>query len=565
MATVGSEPPASPRKAKFAASAPSAAASASGSQSPPWVVRAWIERGLVPQDANVVSREDLAALHSSSWFVRRNRKSPHTASATPCCEGEGWLARRNRSTIAPRLKRGASAGGSLSRTSRGSFLEEWAKQKLPRTPSFRRGTAERQCGPLSAGPAKAADGTGDCCRCSGREAGGEGVSPCTSCDDLPRLPFHPKPRCNTDDGEEAEEKEDHGEPCSSSCAGVAAGSNVGRGASGSGGGAAGGGGGGGSSKNGGSGGSGGNAMNIGGGSGSSGGSIGGSSGGGESSHRPLVTLALYDLCTCCNSCAHALGVGVYHSGIVLGGLEYTYDNVYEPHPSGSGVVAHAPYYTDRERQKELPLRCTLPLGRSLYTTSQSHKLLRSLGSQWQAHAYDLVEQNCHHWCIEASAALGVTPLPRWVTRSGDLMRFCSGIPSQPIEASGGRGGRGGSKPPAGAGKAIAGSARGGAAAVGGRGGGSDGGGGGGSFGGRRRVAARISSKEQRPTTTCMERLCDAHRRDSCGGEDDEDDEEEDDETSDRKPLLPRAQLGSTRAGVPGFEGIRSGLAPSIQI
>ena len=46
--------------------------------------------------------------------------------------------------------------------------------------------------------------------------------------------------------------------------------------------------------------------------------------------RPSVSLALYDLCTCCNGVAHRLGVGVYHSGIVVEGLEYTYASSHAP-------------------------------------------------------------------------------------------------------------------------------------------------------------------------------------------------------------------------------------------
>ena len=146
--------------------------------------------------------------------------------------------------------------------------------------------------------------------------------------------------------------------------------------------------------------------------------------------KPLVQLTLYDLCTCCNGAAHAAGIGVYHSGIVIEGLEYTYDNVLEGGPTCSGVVAHAPYYEDEEQQQRMPLRAILSLGHSRISASASHSLLRSLGALWLAVSYDLVEQNCHHWCVEASSALGVQPLPRWVTRASEFMRFCSGMASQ---------------------------------------------------------------------------------------------------------------------------------------
>ena len=79
----GDHQQASPRR-KVKVASPSADAAASGTHSPmpavpaePWVVRAWIERGLVPQDLvsekSVLSRDDLAELHSLRLFERACR------------------------------------------------------------------------------------------------------------------------------------------------------------------------------------------------------------------------------------------------------------------------------------------------------------------------------------------------------------------------------------------------------------------------------------------------------------------------------------------------------------
>jgi len=154
--------------------------------------------------------------------------------------------------------------------------------------------------------------------------------------------------------------------------------------------------------------------------------------------RPQVELTLYDLCTCCNQAAHLIGVGVYHTGIVVEGLEYTYDNVAltsNSAPGDTGVVAHAPYYDDSSRQKLLPFRSRVQLGRSRLSARASHALLRSLASVWIADEYDLVEHNCHHWCFEAAAALGVAPPPPWVSRAAEILKFFSGLPSEQVRAS----------------------------------------------------------------------------------------------------------------------------------
>ena len=114
-------------------------------------------------------------------------------------------------------------------------------------------------------------------------------------------------------------------------------------------------------------------------------------------------------------------------------LEYTYDNVAisgHGDPEDSGVTIHAPYYTDPSRTKVMPLRARLVLGRSQLSARASHKLLRGLAATWIASDYDLVERNCHHWCCEAAAALGVAPPPYWVLRIGNILKFFSGLPSE---------------------------------------------------------------------------------------------------------------------------------------
>lgn len=148
----------------------------------------------------------------------------------------------------------------------------------------------------------------------------------------------------------------------------------------------------------------------------------------EAGARAEVYLNLYDLCSCANVLTHRLGLGVYHSGIEVGRIEFTFDNLYN---SGTGMVAHRPYHADETQLQQLPLRARLPLGRSALGGRECRTLLRGLAPFWPSHGYDLLEHNCHDWCAEAAAALGVAPPPRWVNRSARLLRFFSGTPIGP--------------------------------------------------------------------------------------------------------------------------------------
>ena len=296
-------------------STPSAPPAAGEVESPPWVVKAWQQRGLIPSDKLARSREDLTSLHSQSWFVRRNRKSWRQGIDQEFNESAGWLARRNRNSKSRPSRRTTRDSATAH-----DLLQAWMKARL-------RGVRPQHAEP-AASSATATSGTADSsltCKALSSEADGS------------------RPQAVV-------------------------------------------------------------------------------------SSRPDIHLTLYDLCTCCNGMAHRLGIGVYHSGIELEGVEYTFDNVADT-TSGSGIVAHEPYYMDVDRQRSLPLRCRIPLGTSRVSVRASHELLVGLSSLWHPHDYDLVERNCHHWCHDAACALGVEPPPPWVSRLTEILRFFSGMPS----------------------------------------------------------------------------------------------------------------------------------------
>ena len=97
----------------------------------PWVVQAWRDRGLISGASETMTPKELAAMNSSSWFVRRNKRAPkvHGSSAFDCeCSGSSsWVERRNRhhgSTHAP-----PSAAVPLKRT--GSMLRMAIEARMP--------------------------------------------------------------------------------------------------------------------------------------------------------------------------------------------------------------------------------------------------------------------------------------------------------------------------------------------------------------------------------------------------------------------------------------------------
>ena len=212
--------------------------------SSPWIIQAWKDRGLLSSAAEVTTLQELESLHRSSWFVRRNRRSPHASAGTPTTDA-GWVARRHRSQA-------QAVHGGLST----SPLAEAIKAKLP----------QGVC-PVRAVPAR----------------DGAKVSPCTSAEDL---------RMQRQQQQQQQQQQRQRQQQQLRREGCDRGGLVDD-------------------------------------------EVAARCGPSQLSF-PDVYLTLYDLSSCCNAlCGHRLGIGAYHSGILLEGLEYTFDNIAAT--EGSGV------------------------------------------------------------------------------------------------------------------------------------------------------------------------------------------------------------------------------------
>ncbi len=140
-----------------------------------------------------------------------------------------------------------------------------------------------------------------------------------------------------------------------------------------------------------------------------------------------VYLTIYSINGCWNACFHPLGLGAYHSGVEIGGLEYIYDG--RASVDGRGVSWRMPYHHDEAFLVQMPLLARLRLGSSEYSAVESHQRLRVLADcDWKAHEYHFLEYNCNHWCTAAARELGLHEPPPWLNRLASLLAFCSGAP-----------------------------------------------------------------------------------------------------------------------------------------
>ena len=109
-----------------------------GPNSNSWLVTEWKRRGILDHTPTEAEMDNFMR---ASWFLRRNKNSPHIASASngDITPNQSWLARRNRSNSATQHATGEPGAG----LSRRNFLIDVVQGRLPKPPTP---TALREAG-----------------------------------------------------------------------------------------------------------------------------------------------------------------------------------------------------------------------------------------------------------------------------------------------------------------------------------------------------------------------------------------------------------------------------------
>lgn len=131
---------------------------------------------------------------------------------------------------------------------------------------------------------------------------------------------------------------------------------------------------------------------------------------GRRTHREAVVLNVYDLSPS-NDALIYLGLGVFHSGVEVHGVEYTFGS---GGGSGTGVFSHAP-----KAAPNVPLRASIVVGEVAASASEVEQLVGSMKPEWQGRSYSLVMRNCNHFADELLIRLLGARIPgAWGGRAG---------------------------------------------------------------------------------------------------------------------------------------------------
>lgn len=125
-----------------------------------------------------------------------------------------------------------------------------------------------------------------------------------------------------------------------------------------------------------------------------------------------VRVNVYDL-TPQNNVMYWMGVGVYHTGVEVHGVEYAFGgHDYDL----SGVFATNP----REAPGQAIFRETIHVGETNLSPAEVQRLIQKMGQQYKGNRYHLLQRNCNHFTNDLCYQLVGKPAPHWVNRLADL-------------------------------------------------------------------------------------------------------------------------------------------------
>lgn len=127
--------------------------------------------------------------------------------------------------------------------------------------------------------------------------------------------------------------------------------------------------------------------------------------------REPVRLNVYDMYWV-NDYLTSVGIGVYHSGIEIYGVEYAYGG--HPFPF-TGIFENSPKDSE-ELGENFKFKETVLLGYTDFSAQDVRHLVDVLGREFKGDRYHLITKNCNHFTASFAKTLSGTDIPAWVNR-----------------------------------------------------------------------------------------------------------------------------------------------------
>ncbi|XP_042004349.1 deSI-like protein At4g17486 [Salvia splendens] len=131
----------------------------------------------------------------------------------------------------------------------------------------------------------------------------------------------------------------------------------------------------------------------------------------DGSKRTPVYLNVYDL-TPMNGYVYWAGLGIFHSGVEVHGIEYAFG----AHDySSSGVFEVEP-----RQCPGFKFRKSISVGTTSLDATQVREFMERQAANYNGDTYHLIVKNCNHFCKDICYKLTGKRIPRWVNRLAKL-------------------------------------------------------------------------------------------------------------------------------------------------
>ncbi|GLC72500.1 hypothetical protein PLESTF_001254200 [Pleodorina starrii] len=121
-----------------------------------------------------------------------------------------------------------------------------------------------------------------------------------------------------------------------------------------------------------------------------------------------VVLNIYDLAPQ-NNWTYWCGVGIFHSGVEVHGVEYAYGGHDYDY---SGIFATNP----RDAPGQVIFRESIPMGETDMSQQDIHRLVQRMGNDYKGNSYHLLQRNCNHFASDFCQQLVGKEAPSWINR-----------------------------------------------------------------------------------------------------------------------------------------------------
>lgn len=132
--------------------------------------------------------------------------------------------------------------------------------------------------------------------------------------------------------------------------------------------------------------------------------------------RAPVYLNVYDL-TPINGYVYWAGLGIFHSGVEVHGVEYAFGA--HDYPS-SGVFEVEP-----RQCPGFKFRKSIFIGTTSLDPTQVREFMENHAASYNGDSYHLIFKNCNHFCKDVCYKLTGKPIPKWVNRLATIGSACN--------------------------------------------------------------------------------------------------------------------------------------------